>query len=163
MKTTIEVATGEVKAGDKTCILMSRAIGSCIVVTAWDPINQVGGMAHIMLPGKAPEKKNKQKTKYAEDAIDMLIRLLDEKDVSRENPQVCLIGSGNVLKRPDNRICKDNLQSAETILQNRYLPIRRRAVGGTLRRSALLDTESGNVYYTRGDSKEMLLWGAPKK
>jgi chemotaxis protein CheD len=68
-KRIIYTMTGEVKSGNQDTVIKSGAIGSCVVITAYDKKNQLGSMAHVMLPGKAPKKKDIQKTKYAENAI----------------------------------------------------------------------------------------------
>ena len=61
----IDVNAGEVKAARKPAMLRSVAIGSCIVIVAYNREKGVGAMAHIMLPGYAPEQSS-EKTKYAD-------------------------------------------------------------------------------------------------
>ena len=64
MKKVRDVQIGQVKAGTGGVILKSSAIGSCVVVVAYDTARKVGAMAHIMLPGRAPtRKKGREKTK----------------------------------------------------------------------------------------------------
>jgi chemotaxis receptor (MCP) glutamine deamidase CheD len=45
-----------------------------VVVTAHDPDARVGGMAHVMLPGASQNPGSSDQTKYAEDAIQELMR-----------------------------------------------------------------------------------------
>jgi len=158
MKGFINVSTGEVKAGKASNILVSNAIGSCIVVTAVDVVNNIGALAHIMLPGKAPSKEIQQKTKYAVDAIDKMLQLLQQQCAAPSDLSFCLVGAGNVLKKENETICKDNIQSIINILNDKQLKISAKALGGTLRRSVRLDIENASVYFTEGESKEMLLW-----
>lgn len=159
MKITIDVSTGEVKAGNKDCILKSSAIGSCIVVAAWDPLASVGALAHVMLPGSAPAGRDSEnETKYAVQAIAKMLKLVHELGAVTERLQICLVGGGNVLKRDDDRICRDNLLSIESILRHLNLPVREQAVGGTVRRSAWLEIQTGAFFYTEGNSEDRLLW-----
>ena len=65
--------TGEVKTGRRNEILKSSGIGSCVVIAAYHPGKKVGVMAHVMLPGVAPERNDIQRTRYAADAIDEVI------------------------------------------------------------------------------------------
>ncbi len=65
-----------------------------------------------------------------------------------------------MLKRKDDSICKNNLTSIIELLDGKDIKIMEKAVGGTERRTILLDIEKGCVYYTEGDSKKMLLWKA---
>ena len=76
MKRIVNVNTGEVKVSKKDVILKSAAIGSCVVIAAYDKKKKVGSLAHIMLPGKAP-KSSEEKTRYAANAIDELIEKIE--------------------------------------------------------------------------------------
>jgi chemotaxis protein CheD len=145
MKETINVLTGEVKTGKDCDILVSNAIGSCIVVASIDVVNNIGALAHIMLPGKAPSKEKQQKTKYAVDAIDCMLQLLQQQCVAPSDINVCLVGAGNVLKKENYTICNDNIKSVMKILNDKQLKISAKALGGTLRRSVRLDIENGRT------------------
>lgn len=158
MKKTIYAQTGEVKVAKKNTILKSNAIGSCIVITAYDRQRQIGALAHIMLPGKAPENRVFQKTRYASDAIDELIYILKLNGANENNIEVCLAGGANVLKRKDDNIRQDIIVSVEELLKKRKIKIKAKSLGGTERRSISLDLDNGKVYYSVGDGPEKLLW-----
>ena len=157
-KQIIYAMTGEVKAGNKNTILKSSAIGSCIAITAYNKQNQIGALAHIMLPGKAPENRNIKKTRYASNAIDELINILELNGVNNNEIEVCIAGGANVLKRKDDYIGQDIIKSVEEILKKRKINIMARSLGGSQRRSVSLDVETGCVYYSLGDEAEKLLW-----
>src|SRR4030042_1539507 len=73
----IDVNTGEVKAAVEKGILRSVGIGSCVVVAAYNLRRKIGGMAHIMLPGIAPQQ-SLEKTKYAFDGIRQFVNQVFE-------------------------------------------------------------------------------------
>ena len=150
--------TGEVKAGNKDTILKSSAIGSCIVITAYDKHSQTGALAHIMLPGNAPENRDLQKNRYASDAINELINILKLNGANENNIEVFLAGGANILKRKDDNIGQDIIVSVEELLAKRKIKIKAKSLGGTMRRSVSLDVEYGKVYYSVGDGAEKLLW-----
>lgn len=152
----IDVNTGEVKTSKKTPLGVA-AIGSCIVITAYDPKNKVGAIAHIMLPGKSPDK-NSEKTKHAQDGIDQLLQTMKMIGSDPSNLDICLVGAGNVLKKHDDTICRDNINSTAEILKSKNLKPKASILGGTKRKSVLLDVENGTVYYTVGNSSRKLLW-----
>ena len=158
MKEIIDISTGEVKWGNKANILVSYGIGSCIVVAAIHLEKRIGGMAHIMFPGKAPLKENQNKTRYTEDAIEKLLRLLQVKNNDTSQLRVCLVGAGNVLKKSDDTICKNNINSLLTLLKELKIEISATSLGGNLRRTVRFNIESGEVYYTKGDSNLTLLF-----
>jgi len=156
-KKIVYVNTGEVKTSDNGTILKSSPIGSCIVITAYDTIKKIGAMAHFMLPGKAPEKKEDQKTRYAENAMEELISEMNILGAKEKNIEVCLTGGANVMKRKNDTIAGDNIISANTLLKKRNIIIKAMSVGGTERRSVSLDVGKGLVNYTIGDGSEKVL------
>ena len=158
MKKVIDVSTGSIKASGAGAILRSSAIGSCIVIAAYDSSKKVGAMAHIMLPGRAPKDADSKRTRYAADAIDEMINKMTRTGANQCDLEVCLVGAGNVLKKQDDTICKDNIESTMELLEKKHIPVRAAALGGTERKSISLDVESGSVCYTEGDGNEKLLW-----
>jgi chemotaxis protein CheD len=162
VKEVIDVNTGEVRVGRRKEILRSLAIGSCIVIAAYDSKNKIGAMAHVMLPGSAP-KKSLQKAKYTTDAIDEMIGKMILAGSDKDDIEVCLVGGGNVLRKKDDTICKDNIASATQLLKKKSIPIRNSALGGTERKGVFLNVESGRISYTEGDGKEQPLWKPNKR
>ncbi len=159
MDTIIDVNTGQVKVCRGNISLRSPAIGSCIVVAAYDSKTQTGGMAHIMLPHQAPQKAP-IKTRYAHNAIVELRRQMIEEGVNPDDIEVCLIGGGNVLKKENDTICIPNIESATQILKEHNIPIRASVVGGTERKNAFVDITKGTISYTKGDGPKTVLWTA---
>ena len=80
----IDVGTGEVAVSSQAVVLRVMAIGSCVVVIAYDRDRKIGGMAHIMLPGRALRKGSVDRAKYTEDAIDIFLVQTTGWFVSRE-------------------------------------------------------------------------------
>ncbi len=162
MKIIIYVLTGEVKAAKENTILKSAAIGSCVVIAAYDAKEMVGSMAHVMLPGASPEKASSPKTRYAANAIVEMTDMMTRLGTDRENIEVCLVGGANVLKREDDTVCQAIVDSVIELLTKQNIEIKATSVGGTKRRSISMDIDTGNVYHTVGDSADKLLlcfWG----
>ncbi|MBL7131976.1 MAG: chemotaxis protein CheD [Candidatus Omnitrophica bacterium] len=90
----IDVDTGEVKVTSKSVVLRAMAVGSCVVMVAFDRGKKIGGLAHIMLPGSSREKEGQDKTKYAEDAIDELLEKLKNLGVKIEDLEISLFFGG---------------------------------------------------------------------
>ena len=159
MRNVIDVNTGEVKGCNDSSILRSIAIGSCIAVVAYSSGDKAGAIAHVMLPGAA-RGKTSEKTRYAVDAVDELVSILDGFGVDAGDVEVCLVGAGNVLKKEDDTICDSNIRSVNEILKEKNIPVRASVVGGIKRKSVMMNVESGRVTYTEGDGKETFLWQA---
>lgn len=157
MYETMDVNTGDVAVNGRASILRAVAIGSCVVVAAYDPKTSVAGMAHIMLPDQAPAKANKS-TKYAFDSIEKLFILMAGLGAQVEDVEVCLVGAGNVLRKEDDTICGNNIISVMSILSERGVPIRASILGGFLRKSIFMETHTGCVSYTEGEGPKTFLW-----
>ena len=155
----IDVNTGEVKAAAEKGILRSVGIGSCVVVAAYNLRRKIGGMAHIMLPGIAPQQ-SLEKTKYAFDGIEQLLNQMFETGASADGIKVCLVGAGNVLQKKDDTICDANIESVTGILKEKNIPVMVSSLGGTKRKSVFLNVEDGSISYADGDEKEKILWQA---
>lgn len=152
------VNTGEVFAGGGEIRLNSGAIGSCVVITAFDPIQHVGAMAHVMLPGTYPLNMPLHDTRYAAAAIEEMLNQLKKLGAQAKNIGICLVGGANVLKRENDTIGIDNLASVEKILKSKQLQINARSTGGFERRTVLFNILKGCIYYTVGDAPQKILW-----
>ncbi len=154
------VNSGEVKACRGEGILQASAIGSCVVVAAYDPDSAVGGMAHVMLPGESGGQDSSVKTKYAKDALEEMMRVMSDLGTMEARVHVCLIGGGNVLGDGDDSPGPDIVRSLIEILGRRGITPVAMEVGGTQRRSCALHVARGRVTYTVGDSEQRTLWEA---
>jgi len=157
MKKIINIFTGEVNAAKENTILKSTAIGSCVVIAAFDAKEMVGALAHVMLPGASPEKRNSSRTKYAADAIVKMTGMMTRLGSDRENIEVCLVGGANMLQREDDTICLANIDSVIELLHIQNIDIKERSVGGSRRRSISMDVENGNIFYSVGEGADKLL------
>ena len=157
MREIVDVNTGEVKVSGGRVLLRSLAIGSCVVVCAYNGAGKIGGIAHIMLPGGAPQKSI-EKTKYAQNAIDELFRMMSQAGSQLDDIEVCVVGGGNVLGREDDTICEANINSVTQLLEKKDIGVRVSMVGGVERKSVFMDIETGSISYTHGDEKEKVLW-----
>lgn len=154
----MEVNTGEVRFSNGKTQLVSSAIGSCIAVALYIPSTRMGGLAHIMLPGRAPSVEGVETYRYAENAINFMRRRLAPSQFHTNNLKVCVVGGGNVLKREDDTICEDNIKSVMAAIKEHGFIIAAKDVGGTERRKIRFDVRKGIVYSHLGDNNESVLF-----
>ena len=156
MREIIDVNTGEVFVGNGTLTLRALAIGSCIVISVFDLKTKNAGMAHIMLAGSAP-KKTPHNTKYAVNAIESMFKQLCEAGSCFGDLEIFLVGAGNVLRKEDDTVCQNNIRSVNEILKQKNIVVRNSVLGGYLRKSVFLDSQTGRVSYTQGDGPIKIL------
>lgn len=152
MQTYTDINTGEVAIGKSNNILRCTALGSCIALVLVDKYENIGGIAHIMLPGVA-DNNALEPTKYAKNALDHLIQQLKSNGSSGKF-EACIVGGGNVLKRKNDTICDANIQSVQNFLNLYQIPVLQNSTGGYERRSVKFLINERLVKYTVGDRKE---------
>lgn len=157
----IDIATGEVGVASGEAVIVANALGSCVAVIAFAPDVRAGGIAHVMLPGKAPRGYAAERFRYAADAIDELLCRLAHYGARRESLAVFLAGGGNVLMRDDDTICAANVSSVQAILGEKELEVHRGALGGTVRRRVRLLLPSGTVWCEQGGAPAFCLSRPP--
>jgi len=110
------------------------------------------------LPGRAPNKPNINKMKYAENAIDELLAHFLKLGSEPSKLMICSVGGGNVLQRQDDKICRDNIESVNNTLSDHGMVVVADALGGVQRRTSKLFIDTGKFYYTEGNSENKLLF-----
>ena len=144
----IEVETGKVCLGTAGDALHVNALGSCIAVALFDPPTHRGVLAHVMLPGEAPENAT-EPYRYAVNAIAEALRLLGTEP---GRLTAWLAGGANVLRDPEgDPLCQNIRVSVLESLARQGISIQGSSLGGNERRSILMVVGSGEVYTTKGD------------
>lgn len=157
----IDVQTGQVRGGQGKVVLRAVALGSCLAIVLYDPVRKNGAMAHVMLPGKAPVKEGPlERTKYAADAIDTLMEIMAQMGSRKNDFCAAVVGGANVLRRQNDTIARDNVESNLRILEEKKLNVVAKRIGGYERRNVSLDLEKGIISYAEGDSIDKELWRA---
>ncbi len=143
----INVGIGEVCIASKGEVLGSFALGSCVAVTVYSPHFRAGGLAHIMLPGRA-QRDAQNKTKYAQDAIDVLLGGMENLGARKQNLKLTLVGGANVLG--EGSISQEVVRSVLGYLDFQGLKPQASRLGGTNSRRVFLETNTGRVFYAEG-------------
>jgi chemotaxis protein CheD len=130
-------------------ILVAYGLGSCVVVCLYDPVNQVGGMIHALLPTSPkarPEPANP--IKFVDQGIPLLIEELERMGGKQSRFKVYLCGGARMLTIPGDdtlHVGARNIVAAEEALEKARLDIDCRATGGTAGRTVKFYIESGEV------------------
>jgi chemotaxis protein CheD len=160
MKDEVSVDSGRVRACQGKGILRASAIGSCVVVAAYDPDGRVGSLAHVMLPGVSRRREPRGRTRYAENAVREMMRKMRALGAKETRLRAYLVGGANVLGEGHESPGPETTRSLVGILGARSVELVALDVGGTERRSCVLDVAHGRVTFTVGDSAERTLWEA---
>ena len=76
-------------------VALVTLLGSCVAACLYDPVLQLGGMNHFMLPGG--DVNDATSARYGVNAMELLINDLLKRGARRQRLQAKVFGGGNVL------------------------------------------------------------------
>jgi chemotaxis protein CheD len=139
----IEVKMGDVAVAKKEDNLTVSGIGSCLIVTLYDPRLRIGGLAHTMLPSSG--YSNPKDTKYVDIAIDHMLEKMVNLGARREELEAKLIGGANMFSAFASDMGKENVLSAKEKLKKEGIKLAGESVGGSQGRSVEFSIATGIV------------------
>ena len=96
----IVVGVGDMAvSADPSKLLITYALGSCIGVTVYDPVAQVGGLLHFMLPSSKnnPEKAQQKPAMFGDVGVPMLFKECYALGAEKSRMIVCAAGGAEIL------------------------------------------------------------------
>lgn len=131
--------------------LVSRGIGSCIVLVLYDSKNQIAGMAHSVLPTNST--KNTQKSaKYSDEAVDLLVEQLIRKGADKKSLVAKIAGGADmfpsIMKSATGSIGDKNIFIIKEKLLKENIKLISEDVGGTHGRNVIFDILTGIMEVT---------------
>ncbi len=144
------VPIGDMKIGENPDLLVTNALGSCLCLTVYDPLAQVGGLLHAMLP---LSKINLQKAAsnpfmFVDTGVPALFEQLRglEMATSEKNWVIKAAGCGNPMAPKEVfKIGERNYRILRKTLAFEGLDLAAEDIGGTAGRRVCLDLVSGQT------------------
>jgi chemotaxis protein CheD len=157
----IVVGLGEVQISrDPAAVLTCLGLGSCIGLSAYDPVSRVAGMAHIVLPA-SDGKNGPLASRYADVAVPALLEELRKLGALSLRLVVKLAGGAQMSKSPGHQatfqIGERNYTAVQGVLSQHRIAVAKMDVGGNRGRTMRLYVESGRATVTTVglESKEL--------
>ncbi|HUJ74082.1 MAG TPA: chemotaxis protein CheD [bacterium] len=128
--------------------IITYALGSCIGVTAYDPVLHLGGLLHFQLPdSKGFEQQARENPfKFADTGLASLFQTLYGAGAQKNRLIIGAFGGGNMMR--DEHVFQIGIRNARAtkkILWQNALFIKHEDVGGTSNRTVSLDLASGLI------------------
>lgn len=141
--------------------LITFALGSCLGISIYDPVNRIGGLIHSMLPDSSAdtELREQQPAKFVDSGIESLVTHCEGLGASRRGLVVKAAGaaaSGEHHRLDAFRIGSRNIESLKRTLRKNGLELSGLCVGGYKPRTMALDVKTGHVVVIV-DGKQKLL------
>src|SRR5690625_908744 len=148
IESVIKVGIADLNLVKAPLTIRTSGLGSCVGVVIYDLSKKVAGLAHIMLPN-ANGKKNDNKYKYADTAIDILIEKLLNESASKFNMKAKIAGGAQMFQLTTGsdvmRIGPRNVEAVRKELDKHRIPIIAEDVGGNSGRTIEFDPVTGKL------------------
>ena len=151
------VPIGDMKIGQTPDVLATDTLGSCLCLTVYDPLLQMGGLLHAMLP---LSKVNAQKAAlnpfmFVDTGIPELFQRLSQNHTHKDRWKVKAAGCGNPMGAKEVfKIGERNYRVLQEILSKEGICLAGKDVGGTISRKVALDLASGQtIVYSNGTER----------
>lgn len=160
MSSVIPVGMSQLRTGKSPEQLAVYGIGSCIILSLYDAVRKVGGLAHIMLPDSTGmDKTTINPVKFADTAVPALMDAVLEQGALRISLEAKIFGGSEMFPPTEdytNTIGRDNTNAVKAALRKHNLKLKSEDVGGTHGRSLEFDLSSGmaKVYIVGEEAKE---------
>lgn len=147
----IVVKLGQIAWSDRPeDLLVTYSLGSCVGLTLWDPVEGVGGMAHVFLPSSNGHEipRNEEAPRFADIGVPLLIEKMERKGASEKRLVARMAGGASLFpglfkEMPD--IGTQNVSAVVEILQKHSIPIVGWDVGGNFGRTMRLEIRTGKT------------------
>lgn len=146
---------GEVYFGDRNERIRTL-LGSCVAITVWHAQRKIGGMCHYMLgrrrSWRAGDGIHTLDGKYADEALQLLLRAIDASGSYPREYEVKLFGGGNMFAQavPPARhtinVADDNVAAGRELLARYGLVVTAEHLGGHGHRQIIFEISTGDVW-----------------
>lgn len=126
-------------------------LGSCVSACLFDPQNRLGGMNHILLPGRADLSRFDDAARYGINAMELLINSLMKAGARRGSLQAKVFGGARVLNNVPEELSpgRRNVAFLLEFLQMEQIPLLSRHVGGDRPMRVFFHTHTGEAFVQR--------------
>jgi chemotaxis protein CheD len=144
------IHVGEIFVGRKPTVVQTL-LGSCVSVCLIDRKARIGGMNHILLPGKPDLHSFDASARYGVNAMEMLIGGIQRAGAARKRLEAKVFGGANVLTGLDKTFNPGfrNGTFAMEFLELEKIPVIGHDIGGFNARRIYLRTDTGEVFMKR--------------
>ena len=144
----VVVGLGEMQvSNDPNMVLACLGLGSCIGISAYDPVARVGAMVHVVLPHGNNIDCGKSPTKYANTALPVMVNAMERKGAIKSRIVLKIAGGAKIIHTIAMGSILDigdrNITAVKKAVAENKLSIKAEDIRGTLGRSMWLNVDTG--------------------
>lgn len=139
---------GEIQvSNDPNHVLSCLGLGSCIGISAYDPVAKVGAMVHVVLPHCNDPEAEKTPVKYANTALPAMLKEMEKKGAVKGRIVIKIAGGAKIISTIPARSLLDigerNCEAVKAALAEHGFVVKAEDLRGNLGRSMWLHIDSG--------------------
>lgn len=142
------IAVADMKCGGEDDVLVTYALGSCLGLMIYDPVAQVGGLLHAMLPLSKinPEKAKGNPFMFVDIGVPALFKAVYNKGGEKKRLIIKAAGCGNPIGNSEMfKIGDRNLTVLKKLLWKNNVMLTSKDTGGTNARTVNFTLASGQT------------------
>ncbi|MEF8782620.1 MAG: chemotaxis protein CheD [Haloarculaceae archaeon] len=154
----IKVGIAEYEVTADGAHLTTSGLGSCIGVALIDPVADVAGLVHVMLPN-AEEMEDGNAAKFADTGTELLVEEMEQEGAERNSIEAKIAGGSDMLdfSESGSSIGVRNAEQVQATLAEYDIPILGEDVGGDHGRSLRLEASNGDLVVKSANETDKVL------
>ena len=151
----------------KTCVspngITTLGLGSCVGIAVRDPVNKIGGLAHIMLPDSKAIRNGQQNiAKFADTGIEELVRQMEKLGAKRSRMVAKIAGGATMFVFQGNgsnigQVGDRNVEAVKSKLKELQIPILAQDTGENYGRTVVFYPENGDFHIRAVGKSETII------
>ena len=132
-------------------VVIETVLGSCVAACLYDSASRIGGMNHILLPGKPDMKHFSENARYGINAMELLINRIMELGACRQRIVAKVFGGSHLFPSisEENGTGKKNITFVMEFLKREKIKVISKNTGGHDSRRIYFHTDTGDVFLQR--------------
>jgi chemotaxis protein CheD len=148
----VPVLIGEARVAGAESLIFTIGLGSCVAIVLYDEVQQIGGLAHAMLPSPSNGRRNSPPSRFASSAVPELLRLMLAAGAEAARVRARLAGGASMfdvlLSDSGRKLGLRNVHAAREALDAHGIPLVGEDTGGAHGRSVFLRNTDGRLIVT---------------
>lgn len=159
--TELLVRVADLQAARGDAVLVTLGLGSCVAIMLHDSPQQLGGLAHILLPSRSLSRGSDNPGRFPQTAVPALLERMAALGADRRRITARLVGGAamfaSLAPAGSIQMGDRNLIAAREVLTTHAIPIVGELVGGAQGRSVWFEVASGKVRVRAVGQREQIL------
>jgi len=141
-------------------VLITYALGSCLGIALYDPVAQVGGLIHVMLPDSSIEngRASYNPLKFVDTGVPLLYKKMYEYNAEKKRIRNAIVGGAQIMD--DNKyfnIGERNFAAVRKLFWRNNVLVNKKHVGDRINRTVKLEIKTGKMYVKLSTGKTIVL------